>query len=167
LKILIAEDDAPTRLRLEGVLSTLGHEVSVARDGTEAWQLLQHEDGPVLVILDWMMPGLDGVEVCRNVRQSAIARSTYIVMLTLKGEQHDIVAAMEAGADDYLSKPFNADELRVRLNSGERVLKLQQRLRAQASHDALTGILNRRAILDLLKRELGMWHVMNLQSECF
>ncbi|MDB5926450.1 MAG: diguanylate cyclase response regulator [Betaproteobacteria bacterium] len=155
MKVLIAEDDGPTRLKLEGVLSKLGYEVSVAQDGRQAWQLLQHEDGPLLVILDWMMPGMDGVEVCRNVRQSARGSSIYIVMLTLRGQQHDVVAAMEAGADDYLSKPFNADELRVRLNSGERVLKLQERLRAQASHDALTGILNRRAVLDLLRRELG------------
>ena len=155
LRVLIAEDDGPTRLKLEVLLKRLAYDVSIAHDGTQAWHMLQHERGPCIAILDWMMPGLDGIEVCRNVRQSGGASLIYIVMLTSRDGQNDIVAAMEAGADDYLSKPFDADELRVRVSSGQRVLKLQESLRAQATHDALTGLFNRRTILDMLKRELA------------
>jgi diguanylate cyclase (GGDEF)-like protein len=156
VKILIAEDEDGTRLKLETLLSKLGYNVIVARDGTEAWELLQRNDAPLLALIDWMMPGLDGVEVCRRVRQSAKVPYTYIVMLTVKGQKQDLVAGMEAGADDYLSKPFDVDELRVRLRAGERILSLHEDLRLQATHDDLTGVLNRGTVLEILNRELAL-----------
>ena len=154
MKILIADDEDATRLRLQALLTRRGYEVIVARDGLEAWDILQHHDAPTLAILDWIMPGLDGVEVCRKVRESAKTPYVYIVMLTIRGEKQEIVAGMEAGADDYLSKPFDHDELRVRLRAGERILALQEELRLKATHDDLTGVLNRGTILELLQREI-------------
>jgi diguanylate cyclase (GGDEF)-like protein len=154
VRVLIAQDDEATRMQLQALLPKLGYEVSVAQDGADAWRLLQGEDPPLLAILDRLMPGLDGVQVCRNVRASP-QPGVYILMLTVSGEQHDLIAGMEAGADDYLTKPFDADELRVRLKAGERILELRQELRARATYDPLTGILNRRAILELLRRELA------------
>jgi diguanylate cyclase (GGDEF)-like protein len=156
VRILIADDEDGTRLKLETLLEKLGYEVVVARDGTEAWELLQRDDAPALALLDWLMPGLDGVEVCRRVRRSDRLSYVYIVMLTVKGQKQDLVAGMEAGADDYLAKPFDVEELRVRLHAGERILALQEELRAQATHDDLTGVLNRGTVLEILQRELAL-----------
>jgi diguanylate cyclase (GGDEF)-like protein len=156
VKILIADDEDGTRLKLETLLAKLGYDVVVARDGAEAWELLQREDAPSLALIDWLMPGMDGVEVCRRVRQSNKVPYVYIVMLTVKGQKQDLVAGMEAGADDYLSKPFDVDELRVRLSAGERILSLQEDLRLQATHDDLTGVMNRGTVLDILHRELAL-----------
>jgi DNA-binding response OmpR family regulator len=104
----------------------------VAHNGADAWEALQQPDAPALAILDWMMPGLDGLEVCRNVRESANGAYTYIIMLSAKGETRDLVAGIKAGADDYLSKPFAPDELHARVCAGERVLKLHEALRSRA-----------------------------------
>lgn len=155
MKILIADDDDATRFKLQAWLTKRGYEVVVARNGAEAWEQLQRDDAPTLAILDWIMPQLDGVEVCRRVRQSGKVRYIYIVMLTIKGEKKEIVAGMEAGADDYLSKPFDYDELRVRLRAGERILTLQEELRAKATYDDLTGVFNRGTILEILQRDLA------------
>jgi two-component system cell cycle response regulator len=154
VRVLIAQDDAATRMQLLRLLPKLGYEVLVAQDGADAWRLLQGEDSPSLAILDSLMAGLDGVQVCRNVRASPRS-GVYILILTESGQQQDLIAGMEAGADDYLTKPFDADELRVRLKAGERILELRQELRARATYDPLTGILNRRAILEILRRELA------------
>lgn len=156
MRILIAEDDDTTRLKLESLLVKLGYTVVIARDGTEAWDLLDREDAPSLVILDWLMPGIDGVEVCRRVRRSNRSPYTYILMLTIKGEIPDLVTGMEAGADDYLSKPFDLDELRVRIGAGERILNLHKELRLLGTHDDLTGLLNRGTIRALLQREMAL-----------
>lgn len=156
MRILIAEDDETTRLKLEALLTRLGHDVVAARDGDEAWILLDREDAPSLVILDWLMPGLDGVEVCRRVRHANRSPYTYILMLTIKGEIPDLVTGMEAGADDYISKPFDLDELRVRLGAGERVLNLHSELRLLGTHDDLTGLLNRGTVRELLQREMAL-----------
>jgi diguanylate cyclase (GGDEF)-like protein len=114
-----------------------------------------------LAILDWMMPGLDGIQICRQVRQRAEAPYVYLLLLTAKGKQEDIINGLEAGADDYLTKPFHALELKARLRSGRRILELQQQLiaareafRLQATHDLLTSLWNHAAILDILRREL-------------
>jgi diguanylate cyclase (GGDEF)-like protein len=154
VKILVAEVDEETRLRLFARLSQRGYEVMIATNGADACRLLQHDDAPSLAIIGRHMPGLNGLELCRRVRQWSNQRYTYIVMLT-QSDTPDIVAGMHAGADDYISKNCDFDELHARLRAGERILKLQEQLRIEATHDVLTGTLNRRAILSLLEREVA------------
>lgn len=128
MKLLIADDDAIPRRLLQAALVKAGHEVIVARNGTEAWQVLQSEQAPRLAILDWLMPGLDGLEICRNVRQQRNAPYIYLILLTSKDRREDIIAGLEAGADDYLVKPFDPHELQARLRVGQRILDLQSAL---------------------------------------
>lgn len=160
MQILIADDDVISRRRLEAALGGLGHQVVAVADGTAANEVLLCPDGPRLAILDWMMPGADGLEVCRQVRQLA-AHYVYIILLSSRRGREDMVAGLNAEADDFLGKPFDVVELRARLRSGERVLALeesllqaQEALRVQATHDHLTGLWNRAMILDQLGREL-------------
>ena len=154
MRVLIADDDPAALLLLESVLGDWGYEVLTARDGAEAWDVLRRADPPPLAIIDWMMPGLDGVDVCRKVRQEGEESYVYLILLTAKARMQDIVQGMEAGADDYVSKPFEEQELRVRLRAGRRIVELHEELRTQASHDALTGLWNRRTILEILRREV-------------
>jgi DNA-binding response OmpR family regulator len=128
MRVLMAEDDQVSAKLLEAVLTKWRYHAVVARDGEEAWRVLQEPDAPRLVVLDWMMPGIDGVEVCRRARTLETARRTYIIMLTAMERKEDLVKALEAGADDYLIKPFNHAELRARLEVGERILDLQAEL---------------------------------------
>ena len=155
MRILIADDDEVSRCKLEALLSKWGYEVISVEDGMSAWEALQQEDAPRLTILDWMMPGMDGSEICRQLRQSRKGAYVYVLLLTSKVGKEDIVAGMEAGADDYLSKPFDAQELKVRLRAGKRIVDLEEALRVQATHDALTGAWNHGAIIDMLQRELA------------
>jgi len=155
VRILIAEDDAVSRRLLEATLKRWGYDVVVAEDGTGAWEVLQQEDAPRLAILDWVMPGLDGPQICRAVRGLRGQRYIYLLLLTAKSDKADLVKGLEAGADDFLSKPFDAQELRARLRAGMRILELQETLRVQATRDALTGLWNRAATLDFLHRELS------------
>jgi DNA-binding response OmpR family regulator len=161
MRILIADDDLTSRLVLVGVLKKWGHEVVAAEDGTEAWEAMQRRDAPALAILDWMMPGLSGVEVCSRVRGLRSDQPPYLILLTARGEKADIIAGLEAGADDYLAKPFDPGELRARVDVGRRIIELQARLLEardavahEATHDPLTGALNRRAFSDVLARAL-------------
>ena len=162
IKVLAAEDNPVFRTMLSNMLTKWGYDPVTARDGTEAWDALQQPDGPQLAILDWMMPGLNGVDICRGVRAAAREPYVYILLLTARTDSQDLVEGMEAGADDYLTKPFQAHELRVRLRAGRRILELQHQLlaarealREQATHDGLTGLLNRSAILATLDKELA------------
>jgi len=162
VKVLIAEDDMVSRRLLEATLTRWGYEIEVTRDGAAAWEVLQGADAPPLAILDWMMPGMDGVEVCRKVRERGQEPYIYLLLLTTKGGKENIIEGFDAGADDYLTKPFNPHELRVRLRTGKRIMTLQaeliearEMLRVQATHDALTGVWNRRAILEMLGKELA------------
>ena len=154
MRILIADDDEVSRCKLEALLSKWGYEVISVEDGTSAWEALQRENAPRLTILDWMMPGLDGSEICRQLRQSNEGAYVYVLLLTSRVGKEDIVAGMEAGADDYLSKPFDAQELKVRIRAGQRIVDLEEALRVQATHDALTGVWNHGAIIDMLQLEL-------------
>ncbi|HEX2829617.1 MAG TPA: diguanylate cyclase [Burkholderiales bacterium] len=156
MRVLIADDDAVTLRQLSGLLAHLGHEPVAAHDGAEAWAAIQAPDAPALIILDWMMPPPDGVEICRRLRDSGRRPYQYVLLLTARDTVDDVVEGMDAGADDYLRKPFDLRELRVRLRAGERVLALQDELRAQATTDELTRLPNRRGILERLQHELAL-----------
>lgn len=131
MKIVIADDDQTTRRILLAVLKKEGFEVVSCCDGTEALHVLQSEDAPMLAILDWMMPGMDGVDICRSLRTSRVASQPYLILLTCKGFQEDVVSGLGSGADDYIIKPFSADELLARIKVGQRVLGLQSALAAR------------------------------------
>ena len=159
--ILIAEDDRMFRVLLQGWLEDRGYHVTIAQNGQQAWELLQTEAAPKLVILDWMMPGMTGPEICQQLRSRSDLQYRYVLLLTARNQKQDLVAGLEAGADDYLSKPFDALELHARLNVGRRILDLQEQLlaaqealRFEATHDFLTGVWNGAAILQALDREI-------------
>jgi phosphoserine phosphatase RsbU/P len=128
MKILVAEDDVTSRRMLDAFLVSWGHETVLARDGLEAWELLQNDDSVGVAILDWMMPKMDGLEVCRKIRAAGLQRPLYLIMLTARDSTDDMVAALSDGADEYLTKPFNRDELRSRIQVGLRTLTLQKNL---------------------------------------
>lgn len=162
MKILVAEDDLVTGRMLETCLVKWGYEVQIVTDGQQAWQILQQENAPRLALLDWMMPEMDGMSICREVRRLNIQPYIYLILLTARRCREDVVAGLEAGADDYLTKPFDPYELRARLRAGARMVELQDglikardELREQATHDPLSHLLNRRAIMDCLAAELS------------
>jgi diguanylate cyclase (GGDEF)-like protein len=162
MRILIAEDDPVSCHMLKATLSKWGYEVIVARNGLEAWNVLQSPECPPLAILDWMMPEIDGVQLCRKFRELKKEPYVYVLLLTAKSRKEDVIEGIEAGADDYLTKPFNRQELKVRLRAGVRIVELQAKLIEardallyQATHDPLTGVWNRGAIVEALERELA------------
>jgi two-component system, cell cycle response regulator len=162
MKILIAEDDPVSRRVLEEFLRKWGHEPISVANGGAAWAILQEENPPRMAILDWMMPELEGIEVCRRVRALSGRIYTFLILLTAHGQKSSLLTGLKAGADDYLSKPFDGEELRARLQVAERILRVQDELIAardalhfQATHDLLTGVSNRGAALDFLTRELA------------
>lgn len=162
MQILIADDSVVSRHLLDATLRKWGYGVVIACDGAEAWEKLQQEDAPALAILDWVMPGMTGPEVCRLVRQQAREPYTYILLLTSKSLKEDLIEGMESGADDYMFKPFDQHELKVRLRAGTRLVELQaqllsarEALREQATKDSLTRLWNRSMILEILQRELS------------
>lgn len=128
MRILIAEDDAISRRVLEATLGRWGYDVSVTTDGNEAWAALEANDPPHLLVLDWMMPGHDGPDICRRLRARPDGESFYILLLTAKTQREDIVVGLDAGADDYVTKPFHHEELRARVATGQRIVDLQERL---------------------------------------
>jgi len=159
-KVLIAEDDPVARHVLRNWLQKWDYEVVAVENGLDAWQVLQQETAPKLAILDWMMPQMDGLELCHKLRGLERGAYYYVILLTAKGGKQDVVTGLDAGADDYLTKPFNLDELRARVRAGQRILDLQSALinsrlalQFQAAHDPLTGLWNRGAIMDVLARE--------------
>ena len=162
MSVLVAEDNPVFQSMLRSMLTKWGYDARILPNGLEAWDAMQAADAPRLVVLDWMMPYMDGVEVCRRIRTAAREPYVYVLLLTARTESQDLVEGMEAGADDYLTKPFNAQELRVRLRAGRRILDLQQQLmearealRVQATHDALTGLFNRGRVLEILAAEIA------------
>jgi len=151
MKILIADDDAMACRLLEGVLVKWGYEVLVTGDGLEAARVLTSEDPPPVAILDWAMPGMTGVDVCRRVRETPAASALYLLVLTARGEQDDVVAALEAGADDFIVKPFHPPELRARVRVGERIARLQRSLadRVAALEGALAQVTDLQGLLPI------------------
>lgn len=161
MKVLIAEDDALSRTLLERTLQRAGYEVTCVENGVGALQELEKENAPRLALLDWLMPECDGVQVCREVRSHKRNVYTYLILLSSKETKKEIVQGLESGADDYLTKPFDVEELKARLRAGERILDLEDRLvearekmRYQATHDVLTSLWNRGVIMEMVSREV-------------
>ena len=161
LNILIAEDDTSTRRVLKKTLEQWGHKVIATDNGAEAWNTFQ-KDPFCLVITDWIMPNLDGLELCQKVRQHAIQFDSpvYVMLLTSRGSVQDLAAALNSGADDFIAKPFSQDELRARVQTGVRIVSLQQQLvgarkemERLALTDSLTGLFNRRALIEIMKKD--------------
>jgi phosphoserine phosphatase RsbU/P len=124
MRVLIADDDQMTTLMVGRTLERLGFEVAVVHDGEEAWNAIRGASPPSLAIVDWMMPGLDGPALCRRIRQTELRSYVYVILLTSRTSRQDLVAGLDAGADDYLTKPFDPDELRARVRVGERMIEL-------------------------------------------
>jgi two-component system, cell cycle response regulator len=165
MRVLIADDSAMSRALLRSTLQRWGYDVVVAEDGQQAWAILSGQDPPPLAILDWVMPGLTGVEVCRKVRETRREPYTYILLLTSKNTKEETVEGMESGADDYIVKPFHEHELQVRLRAGKRIVDLQmdllnarEELRERAEKDLLTLLPNRSAIQGILDQEISRCH---------
>jgi two-component system cell cycle response regulator len=161
VRVLIAEDDPVSRHLLRATLTAAGYEPVIAVDGAEALRALDQPDCPRLIVLDWIMPHLDGVELCRIIRKRPQEPYFYVILLTVKEQQQEIVEGLEAGADDYVTKPFDLHELKARLRAGKRIIELQQQLIAsrdqlqfEATHDSHTGLLNHAAILETLRLEV-------------
>jgi two-component system cell cycle response regulator len=161
MRVLIAEDDLTSRSILTAMLKKWGYDPVVTEDGGTAWSILQRPDSPKLLLLDWDMPGMDGLEICRRLKQLNSSDPPYVILLTGRREKEDIVQGLNAGANDYVAKPYNNEELQARIRVGQRMLELQSNLvkardalAYQAMHDSMTGVLNRRAILDTLEKEI-------------
>lgn len=150
-EILVADDDPISRQLLASALEKGGHDLVAVPDGEAAWQALQAENGPRLAILDWMMPGLDGLEVCRKLRGCEPTRSTYVILLTARDSREDLLQALESGADDYIAKPFDPRELRARVEVGLRVVQLQRALaeRVRQLEEALTRVKQLQGLLPI------------------
>jgi diguanylate cyclase (GGDEF)-like protein len=161
MNVLIADDEPVSRRLLEILLNKWGYDVTVASDGDEAWYALQNGVRPRIAILDWMMPGMDGIQVCRKIRQQETRSPTFVLLLTAKQATEDANGKFESVADDYLAKPYAAQELKARLRAARRIIELEDQLQAardaikiETTHDPLTGLWNRSSILEILHREL-------------
>lgn len=162
MKILIAEDDITSCTMLEAITRQWGYTPVITSDGEQALKALQMPDAPRLAIIDWNMPGLDGPEVCRRIKKLQAGNPPYLILLTARDDKGDIAAGLDSGANDFISKPYNAKELRARVDVGRRMIELQSELiktrdalAYQATHDPMLDILNRRAVLEGLERELA------------
>lgn len=172
MRVLVVDDEPVARQALAADLRRWGYEVLTAANGQMAWNILEAPDAPQIVLMDWMMPGLDGVEVCKRIRDISkkVTGSCYVILLTGRDSKTDVIEGLAAGADDYVTKPFDVQELETRLRVGSRIIDLEVKLRSEraandyrALHDVLTGIWNRRALLDHLNRELDR---CSRQSAC-
>jgi DNA-binding response OmpR family regulator len=171
MRILISEDDHVSRLMLSTTLQKWQYDVLTTQDGATALEALQAADAPKLAILDWMMPEMDGVDVCRALRSQANPEPCYIILLTAKAEKGDIVKGLEAGADDYLTKPFDRSELRARLQVGLRMIELQKRLaeRVHQLEEALASVKQLQGLIPIcsyckkIRDDKNFWQ----QVECY
>jgi diguanylate cyclase (GGDEF)-like protein len=162
IRVLVAEDEPVSRHRLHAALKSWGYEVTSVANGTEAMREIERTDGPTLAILDWSMPELDGLQVCRAVRETAAGQYVYIILLTAKDRDDDVLQGFDAGADDYITKPFDTRQLKARVRSGARIVQLQrqliaarEQLREKAMHDPLTGLLTRGAFFEICDGEVA------------
>ncbi|WP_054694194.1 GGDEF domain-containing response regulator [Syntrophomonas palmitatica] len=155
MRILIADDDLLSLRILNDYINSWGYEVILCRNGDEAWAVLEQENRPNIAILDWMMPGLEGVQICERLRKMNPSRYVYVILLTARSKTEDVIKGLDSGADDYIIKPFHPEELKYRLRIGERIIELEQRIISMASTDYLTGLLNRRAFMERLEAEIN------------
>jgi phosphoserine phosphatase RsbU/P len=166
VKVLIAEDEIVSRRLLESALPRWGYDIITATDGEEAWTLLQESDAPTILVLDWLMPRLDGVEICRRIRAHPRLSSVYIILLTSRTAVEDVVQGLEAGANDYMTKPFDAAELRARMQVGVRVVNLQTALaeRVREVEEALSRVKQLQGLLPIcsyckkIRDDQNYWH---------
>lgn len=158
MKILVAEDSKYYRILLEDNLKQWGYDPVPADNGAEAWEILQLEDGPRLALLDWIMPQMNGLQVCQKIRSREKESYIYVILLTSQSGKENVIAGLESGADDYIIKPFNEEELKYRLKIGERILRLENRIMQLASIDPLTGVLNRRVFMERLDSEIQRYY---------
>ena len=165
MRILIAEDDLTSRTLLDAILSKEGYQVTAVADGAQAWQAMQEPGAPSLAVLDWMMPRIDGLEVARRVRALPTDRPPYLIMLTTRAEKSSIIAGLDAGANDYLSKPFDPGELRARVQAGRRMIEMQEALALKVDElrQALDQIKTLRGIVPIcasckkIRDDKGFW----------
>ncbi len=165
MRVLIAEDDLTSRTILAALLNKWGYESVVTKDGAEAWEVLQQPDAPKLVLLDWNMPGMDGLEVCRRLRENDSTTPAYVILLTVREAKGDIVRGFEAGANDYISKPYDHEELQARIGVGQRMLELQDKLaeRMRELQAALDDVRTLRGIIPIcmhckkVRDDQGYW----------
>jgi two-component system cell cycle response regulator len=162
-RILVAEDDPVILRLLQACLVEWGYKVTSVRDGQRALQVLQGREAPRLAILNWIMPGMNGIDICREIRKQTRKHYTYILLSTAMVKKQDVVEGLQSGADDYLIRPYNPHELHARLRAGRRILDLWEQLlsahhliEAQLTVDPLTGVWSRNVILDILKRQLTL-----------
>jgi two-component system cell cycle response regulator len=155
MKVCIVEDDFTFRTMLTGFLKSWGYEPVAVEDGEKAWELLQRKDAPKLILIDWNIPQISGLELTERIRALNDYSPPFIILVTGNSEKESIVAGLNAGANDYIFKPCPGEVLRARINNGRRMLELQESLQFESSHDSLTGILNRRAILAVIAKELA------------
>ncbi len=166
MKILIAEDDTVSATLLQTLLTQWDYEVLITENGDDALSVLSADDGPSLAILDWMMPGLSGPAVCRKIRSASPSRPLYLILLTQLGKRDNIVEGLDAGADDYLAKPFDAAELRARVQAGRRVVNLERELhdRVRELEDALANVKQLQGLLPIcsyckkIRDDQDYWH---------
>jgi two-component system, cell cycle response regulator len=162
VKVLIADDDSVSLRLLQRTLESAGYEVTAVNNGADALERLRPSDGPRLALLDWVMPGMNGPDVCRAIRSERQQAYIHMILLSSKNSKQDLVEGLDSGADDYLIKPFDPRELKARLRTGLRILELEdslvearEQMRFKATHDHLTSLINRGVILDLMARELS------------
>ena len=159
MKVLVAEDDDSTRSLISSLLTVWGYEAIAAKDGKEAWERMKTNDPPKLLILDWMMPGIHGIELCRLTRETPTAIKPYIIFLTCRSEIEDIVTGLQGGADDYITKPFDTEELRARLQAGVRILELQADLKRERDRAQL--YLDKAGVMLMVLSEAGQIALIN------
>ena len=155
MKVMIVEDEPISRRILENFLREWGYEVISTTDGMTAWEIIRSPDAPSLIISDWMMPNMDGVELCEKIRGMEKDQYTYFILLTTRAEKGDIIKGLDSGADDFIVKPFDREELKYRVKIGERIINLEQRIMQLANTDYLTGVLNRRAFMERMEEEVN------------
>lgn len=173
MKLLIAEDDQVSRRLLEVTLERMGYEILSTANGQEAWEVLRTPDSPQMAILDWMMPQMDGVEVCRHVREDPSRNYIYLILLTARGQKSDVITGLDAGADDYLTKPFDPAELAARLDTERRILALQADLAGKIDElqDALTHVRQLQGLLPIcmhckkIRDDEDSWHRLETYIE--